>query len=348
MKKESKIKVSIIAPCYNAEKYLPRCLDSLVNQTLKDIEVICINDGSTDKTLKILKDYQKKYSVLKIIDKKNQGTFLARMDGIKQAKGEYLCFVDSDDHISLEYAEKLYNSVKENNSDIAVCGYERIDMDTNKVLAREMCKKRRNIDLNEDNDLGLILEVNSSLWNKIYKADLFKKMHILKGNPGPLEDVTIQQLLYLNTKRISFIDESLYYYYVRSDSLIHTIKDEYVDTAYRLLKEIKEIYIKENPKMLDYLSATAFLNFGISLMYRLSSEKKKVFNKKLKRNTKYLNENFPGWKKNKYITLKFIHKNKGVNRKLWIVKKFYDFHMFKLFLAVYKFTLKTFKIDIKW
>ena len=96
----AKKKLSIIVPCYKVEKYLPRCLDSLVNQTLEDIEVICINDGSPDNCLNILKDYQKKYKdKIVIIDKKNEGVWRGRKDGIKKATGEFIGFVDSDDYL---------------------------------------------------------------------------------------------------------------------------------------------------------------------------------------------------------------------------------------------------------
>ena len=106
----NKPKLSIIVPCYKVEAYLPRCLDSLMNQTLEDIEVICINDGSPDNCINILKDYQKKYGKkLVIIDKKNEGVWRGRKDGVKKAHGEFIGFVDSDDYVALDYAGKLYN-----------------------------------------------------------------------------------------------------------------------------------------------------------------------------------------------------------------------------------------------
>lgn len=103
------IKISIIVPVYNTEKYLKKCLDSLINQTLKDIEIICINDGSPDNSLKILKEYEKKDKRIKIIDQENQGVSVARNNGIKIANGEYIGFVDSDDYVDLDFYEKLYN-----------------------------------------------------------------------------------------------------------------------------------------------------------------------------------------------------------------------------------------------
>ena len=109
----AKKKLSIIVPCYKVEKYLPRCLDSLVNQTLEDIEIICINDGSPDNCLKILKEYQKKYKdKIVIIDKKNEGVWRGRKDGIKKATGEFIGFVDSDDYVDVTFAEKLYSKAR--------------------------------------------------------------------------------------------------------------------------------------------------------------------------------------------------------------------------------------------
>ena len=128
MKNKFKYKVSVVVPCYKVEEYLRRCLDSLVNQTLKNIEIICINDGSPDNSLEILKEYQEKYKEsFKVIDKKNEGVWKARFSGIDVAQGEYLAIVDSDDYVDLDYLNKLYSSAKKNKSDIVVCGFYRMD-----------------------------------------------------------------------------------------------------------------------------------------------------------------------------------------------------------------------------
>ena len=101
------VKISIIVPVYNVEKYLPECLESLIHQTLKDIEIICINDGSTDNSLSILKDYAKKDSRIRIINKENWGISAARNSGINTAMGDFLSFIDSDDWIDLDFFENL-------------------------------------------------------------------------------------------------------------------------------------------------------------------------------------------------------------------------------------------------
>lgn len=117
----NKIKVSVILPVYNAEKYISAALESLITQTLTEIEIICVNDGSKDNSKQILQEFEKKDARIKIIDKENQGVWKARMDGIKKAEGEYITFIDSDDYVKENFLESLYKNITENNSDISIC-----------------------------------------------------------------------------------------------------------------------------------------------------------------------------------------------------------------------------------
>lgn len=112
-------KVSVIVPVYNVEKYLEKCLETLISQTLKDIEIICINDGSKDSSLNILKKYALNDERIKIIDKHNEGLSAARNDGLNAATGEYIGYVDSDDWVDLNFYEKLYNAAKKYNAEAA-------------------------------------------------------------------------------------------------------------------------------------------------------------------------------------------------------------------------------------
>ena len=345
---KSKKKVSIIVPCYKVEEYLPRCLDTLMNQTLEEIEAICINDGSPDNCLKILKKYQKKYGdKIVIIDKKNEGVWRGRKDGIKIAKGEHIGFVDSDDYVTEDFAEKLYNAAKENNADISVCGFDRIDLLTGKVYSTEMTKpKFKEIYVNKNP--GLLLEINGAPWNKLYKSEILKKAHDLKNVPKILDDMMFIQLAYLNTKKIVFINDSLYRYIVRSDSIINTINLDKVPSTYNAMVEIRDYYKKENKKLLEYVDSNAFLHLGVSLMYRLYATKDINFKKELKKNTEFLDKNFPKWRNSSYITHKFVRENKGANKKLWIVRQFYRMNLFPFFLRCYSFMINKCKVDIKW
>lgn len=222
-------KVSIIVPCYKVEKYLRRSMDSLVNQTLDDVELICINDGSPDNCLSILKEYKEKYPEknIVIIDKKNEGVWKGRFDGIKIATGKYITFTDSDDYVALDYAEKLYNAAEKNNSDILVCGYYRVDTDTEHVYSTEMNKyEGKHIDM--DKNPEDILSINAALWNKLYKAEVLKNLKNLENPPKILDDMMFLLLAYLNTKKIDFINDVLYYYMVRQDSIIAKINKEQI------------------------------------------------------------------------------------------------------------------------
>lgn len=162
-------KVSIIVPVYNVEKYLTKCLNSLINQSLKEIEIICVNDGSTDSSGKILKEFAKKDSRIKVLTQQNSGQSAARNLAINNAIGEYLGFVDSDDWVDLDYFEKLYKTAKENDCDIACAGFKRCG----KIKSSKR-KSYREVKIYSDiNDKVKIdkLPAHNYLWNKIYKRD---------------------------------------------------------------------------------------------------------------------------------------------------------------------------------
>ena len=162
---------SIIVPCYNVEQYLPRCLDSLVNQTLNDIEIICINDGSPDRCIDILREYENRHpDTVVVIDKKNEGVWRGRFDAIAIARGEYIGFVDSDDFVEPNFAANLYQTAKEFDADISVCGFKRIDVQTGKILTTEMIEERPPFDIGAEPQR--LLELNGAPWNKFFRADL--------------------------------------------------------------------------------------------------------------------------------------------------------------------------------
>ena len=342
-------KLSIIVPCYKVEKYLPRCLDSLVNQTLEDIEIICINDGSPDNCLKILKDYQNKYKdKIVIIDKENEGVWRGRKDGIKKATGEFIGFVDSDDYVDVTFAEKLYTKAKKENADISVCGFNRIDLDTGKLYSREMCKSDTKV-IDIEKDPGGLLELNGAPWNKIYKATLLKQQADLEHPPRILDDMMFLLLIYINAKKVVFVNENLVYYMVREGSIITSIKKEQVESTYQAMTEVRRVYEESvnRVSMLKVLDAMAFLHLGVSLMFRLSYDKDCNLKEAIKTNNQFLDDYFPTWRYSKYIKFTYVVKN-HTNFKLWVVKVFYKLHLFRLFLKVYRFMIDKLKIDIKW
>lgn len=236
-------KISIIVPVYNTEKYLEKCLNSLISQTLEDIEILCINDGSTDNSIKILEQYANRDSRIKIINKKNAGVSAARNTGISQAKGEYLGFVDSDDYVDLNFYEKLYNTAKEYNASIAVAG----------IIRFNEFHKKYHLKLNEtilSNDLKTKLKLcdvpdKSYVWNKIYKTDEFKKNNLNFSEGVYYEDVifTPKALYYL--KDMVTVPDTYYYYYRRSNSIV-TIRSEKTNQDSLRAKEYAANFFKEH------------------------------------------------------------------------------------------------------
>lgn len=342
-------KVSIIVPVYKVEKYLRRSMDSLVNQTLEDIEIICINDGSPDNCLDILKEYQEKYKdKVVIIDKKNEGVWKGRYDGIRKATGEYIAFVDSDDYVALDYAEKLYTAAKKTNADITVCGFYRVDTETEHIFSTEMTQYGGKV-INMSQNPEDIIAINGAPWNKVFKSKVLKNIKNLSKPPKILDDMMFQLLAYLNVKKISFIDAPLYYYMIREGSIITSIKQDQIASTQDAMIEIRKIYAsdKNGKKLLEVIDNMAFVHFGISLMFRISNDKNCNFKEELKKNRKFLNDNFSLWRKSKYLNLGYTLKHK-CNFRSAIMKKIYVMHLFRPFLIVYKFMINVLKVDIKW
>ena len=343
------VDVSLIIPCYNCETYLDELLMSLVNQTMHNFEVVCVNDGSTDGTLKKLKEYAKKYPYIKVIDKKNGGQYRARKDGVFKSTGKYIGFLDSDDSVQPEYVEKLYKAAINKKADVVVCGYSRINANTKKVIVTEMCNPRHEVIYPQKNP-GLLLEVNSAIWNKLFRAELVKDNLFFETAPKGYEDMVLLQYVYRQTKKIVFVKESLYNYMIIETSTINNIKKELVKEMYDALTDIRKKYVEEkvSEDFMHYCDANAFLHLGISIPFRLLTDKTVNFSKVLKEITAFLDSNNPLWRKNKYIKASYVHKNKGTNRKLLIVQRIYRMHLMKAFIKTYNSIINHLHIDIKW
>lgn len=205
------IKVSVIIPVYNAQDYLQRCLDSVCNQTLKDIEIICVNDCSTDNSLNILREYAEKYSNMKVIDcKVNGGESVARNIGLDNASGEYLGFVDNDDEIDLDFYEKLYNKAKECNADIAKGEVYQLNFDGTNHYG-DLNKKIKEYDS--------LLYFVYHWWTAIFKSSIVKDNNIKFIEGYPLGgDVLFLNKIVLASNSITLVDDALYHYHRRDDS----------------------------------------------------------------------------------------------------------------------------------
>lgn len=210
-------KVSVVVPVYNAEKYLKECLDSLVNQTLKDIEIICVNDGSTDNSLEILNEYANKNHRVRVIDQKNQGACIARNKGLSVALGEYIAFVDSDDYLELDAYEQAYKEAKSKNLDILSFGWRGVPQETNWDKYKSSPKEKLFINDSVNAWFYCGIGANVNIWNKLYKRSFLEEsgVHFIEDLPCA-QDLCFNILLFPRAKNIEFIPNKYYNY--RRDS----------------------------------------------------------------------------------------------------------------------------------
>lgn len=218
------VKISVIVPIYNAEKSLSTCLDSLINQTMSDIEVICVNDASTDNSLSILRNYASRDSRIKIFDRQHEGVAIARNIGIQNAIGEYIGFVDSDDYIDLNYFETLYETAINNNADIAVASILKHKKNYNRYNVKYLDQQSAESIQDKITLCGDNKKFFFYAWNKIYKADLIKNNDIRFSEGQIYEDVMFAiKALYYSNKVVSTPNTE--YHYVGHKNSLMKYKD---------------------------------------------------------------------------------------------------------------------------
>ena len=205
--------ISIILPVYNVSKYLEECMKSIINQTYKNIEIIVVNDGSTDESDYICEKYKKLDNRIKVIHQKNQGLSAARNTGLNYCKGEYISFIDSDDYVKPDFIEKLYRAIKEKNTSVAICNY--VSLYQNKDLRCEENLNYNNV-CSGKNFINSCV-TNTVVWNKLYSRNIWNN---LRFDVGKLhEDLFIMHKIMYSCDLVSVVNEDLYVYRIRSDSI---------------------------------------------------------------------------------------------------------------------------------
>lgn len=213
--------ISVVVPIYNVEKYLERCVDSIINQTYKNIEILLINDGSKDSSYEICKNAQNKDKRITTFSKENGGLSDARNYGLERAVGEYICFIDSDDYINPKMIEKLYEQIEEKNSDIAIVHYNIVnDGEVNNQEITDL--KENTYEYNSESAIRQLFNEDSFrdfAWNKLYKKTLFENIRYPFGKL--MEDLGTTYLLFDNSEKISYSKLPLYYYVQREGSILN-------------------------------------------------------------------------------------------------------------------------------
>lgn len=237
-------KASIIIPVYNVEEYLEKCLDSAISQTLQDIEIIVVNDESTDNSLNIIRTYAKKDSRIVVIDQKNRGLGGARNSGIEAARGEYLFFLDSDDYIAPETLETLYHHAKEHDLDMVIFNYTKVDEEGRPIITTDF----GNAILSKDEAFRKILSLKTSpmACNKLYKKYLFADFNIRYPEKFLHEDINIAYKLGWHAEKVGFIDKSFYYWLTRTGSITQKFTFDHINDVISSLLQMKQFLQEHN------------------------------------------------------------------------------------------------------
>lgn len=244
-------KVSVIIPVYNVEKYLVKCLESIVNQTFQDIEIICVNDGSNDNSLEILKEYAQRDERIVVISQENKGVSFARNVALDIAKGDYIAFCDSDDTFELDLIEKCYNEITSNGDDVVVFGMN--------ILSKGVKSVRSDISFLQDNspytkDINVIMELSHNVCNKLFKRDFIEKHSIrFIENIKTIEDGIFCIMCVLNDAKMRLFPLPLYNYIIdRNDSATNNKEDV-------VYNDIQSFYAFEKTGLLNNLDDEIFL-----------------------------------------------------------------------------------------
>ena len=242
---QEKALISLIIPVYKVEKYLEKCIQSVINQTYENLQIILVDDGSPDNCGKICDEYAKKDHRIEVIHKSNGGLSDARNKGLEIAKGEYIGFVDSDDYIEADMYEVLYNLLKQYNADVSICNFYTVSQGKISI-------KNADNGINEYNRIEILKEIlldkniQSYAWNKLYKKELFDEIKYPIGKK--YEDIGTTFYLLEKCNKVVVTGKSEYYYINRQDSIVNNVTEstitDYIEENIKELSSYNKDYLK--------------------------------------------------------------------------------------------------------
>lgn len=293
------IEFTIIIPFYNVEKYIDRCLKSVMAQSYQNYEVILVDDGSTDDSIIVAKKYQKEYcEKIKLIEQNNKGQGGARNTGIKNAQGEYLVFVDSDDWIDKDLLLRVHNIVQNNKYQIITYNAYLAYNHHNEFFDMNLSiKGEQDIRLNKN-----ILRISLAVWNKVFRRDFWEKVNVQFPEKTIYEDTSITVIMLMNSEKIFFLDEPLYYYYQRKNSTMHakySVKKKDIISVNSDLKKYaieKKMFDKYRDEIEWIATNTIYLMIVHEIIFY------KYDKKNLSEYSMFMRREYPMCKYNKYLS----------------------------------------------
>lgn len=266
--------ISVIIPVYNVEKYIAKCIESVINQTYRNLEIIIVNDGSTDKSGTICDIYRNQDSRIKVIHKMNGGLSAARNAGIEIMSGEYVTFIDSDDYVNRRFIQILYESLVKEDADISICNYRHVYESCEH--SQEIGSSFNEIVFNHDQSLDCLYSKIykyqfTTAWGKLYNSNLFNEVRYPVGRN--YEDMaTTHKVLDLSSK-VVYIDVELYYYLVRNTSITKSEKHIKND-AFLATKDRIEYFEKSGYHSLQKRAIIQHINTIMGIIIRVDNDNK--------------------------------------------------------------------------
>lgn len=301
--------ISIIIPIFNMSKYLEKCIDSVINQTYKNLEIILIDDGSTDNSGEICDRYLQKDNRIKVVHQKNQGVSAARNEGLKHATGYYIGFVDPDDFIESKMYEIIINDIKENQCDIGICGIRSKNEDD---ITLKEDRKQENIVMNKKKFLNILIQdkmIATSVWDKVFKSELIKEKRFNEKRVVGEDFELILEVI--NNKKIKAVYNSscLYNYLIREKSASRKQDDKQAIDILEVNDNLLKIVQIEYPDLQDLVIERILKKENMILKkYRISQKiKEKIkIDIRIKEKIYFKSKYIPLKNKVKYILKRII------------------------------------------
>ena len=343
----SAVEISVVVPVYNAAGFIQETLDALDAQTFRAYEVILVDDGSTDGCGEVMDRYCARHDRFRVLHVENGGEHRARLTGVAQARGKYVCFCDSDDLPLPDMLQKLYERAEETGADITVCGFVREEMGTGHVYSREMVSfEPRAYGYPELWDILPV--VNPSMWNKLFRRELLDHVMPMAQPPRIAPDLMFCTSLLAYMQRMAFVPEPLYRYRVRKDSAISRVSAADVALAQENMVLVRDYVLSHNdsPGMRACLDAIAFDHFGWSVVIRQvkGSWRSRAAVASARR---FLDEQFPGYRK-AGNSLRWNRRHGMRQFRVLVGRWIFCAHLMGPFLVFYDLVTQKMKIEIKW
>lgn len=265
MKKNHELRelISVIVPIYNVEIYLQKCINTVINQSYTNLEIILVDDGSTDYSGKLCDEVAKKDNRIVVIHKKNGGLSDARNAGLDIAKGRYISFIDSDDYIALDYIEKLYSSINKTKADVAICSFSYVDENDSLIVKSKAIEKNTVLSGREVLYRAMMPRGVEYVvaWNKLYKREIFDNLRYDKGRIH--EDEFINYKLFWKCNRVVVLCDRLYFYRQRQGSIQNTQLDfNRIQTQREMHESRIEFYRENGDELLSIKALQSYFNWA--------------------------------------------------------------------------------------